>query len=105
MLQAAHERLRSGPNGKTMSSLSTSASMLGPWPVGGKVNVISVPKIDGYALRIASLSMVWTTSVSTRKITVSLQARTDTPIVGPPRAKPSDSTAVNGQGPAIQETL
>src|SRR5258708_4552816 len=79
--------------------------MLAPWPVGGMVNVMARPKIDGYALRIVSLTIVRTTSASARKVTVSDQARTETAIFRPPRENPSDSIFVNEHGPAIQDTL
>jgi hypothetical protein len=73
--------------------------------VGGSVKDMPRPKIDGYACLIESVSIVWITSASTRNVTVSLHARTVAPIFRPPLEKPSESIFVNGQGPAIQETL
>ena len=41
-----------GPSGKTIRCPLTSASMLGPGPVGGSVKDMPRPKIDGYACLI-----------------------------------------------------
>src|SRR5262245_3727973 len=104
-VQEAQDRLRSGPRGKTIATPLTSASIASPWLPAGKVNVMARPKIEGYAWRITSFSMVWTTSASARNIVVSDQSRTETLILRPPVENPSDSILVKGQGPAIQETL
>jgi len=47
MLQLAHETIRSGPIGNTMSFPFSSASILGPSAPEGSVKLIVEPKITG----------------------------------------------------------
>src|SRR5580700_1896138 len=56
-------------------------------------------------MRTVSLSCVLNTSACSRNVVVSDQLRTDTLMFRAGFDKPLSSTRVNGQGPAIQDTL
>src|SRR5690242_1744585 len=86
-----------------MSVPFNSASMQGPSALAGSVNSMASPNLIGYDIRTISLIIVRVTSASTRKVTVSDQLRTDARKFRPGLVLFSDSTLVNGHGPAMQE--
>src|SRR5690242_10658982 len=103
--QFAQLRKRAGPSGKMMVSLATSAWMHTPSAVAGSVKLSARPKITGWDSCTMSVTMGWNTSASNKNVAVSDQTRTDALIFCPPIENPSFSIFVNGQGPAMHDTL
>src|ERR1700761_571926 len=105
MLHFAHETIRSGPNGNTISFPSpfSSASMLGPSASAGSVKLIVEPKMVGYDCRTTSLIRVWLTSASSRNVVVSDQFKTETLSVRPLGDRFRALIWVNAHGPAMHD--
>src|SRR5215467_8233770 len=76
-----------------------------PSALAGSVKLSTRPKITGWDSRTMSVTMGWNTSASNKNVAVSDQTRTDALIFCPPLENPSLSIFVNGQGPAMHDTL